>query len=122
MPPITSVAPTTMRSRPSGTSLRVQPSVSCQGSTPATVPGATAKNATLANAAVGVCIAGSGAGGLGLVRVPVSRQVLGEVCGALVGKEQLRALEFDHFGDARDRVAQPVGPAHVEETVAGSPD
>src|SRR5262245_42998249 len=53
---------------------------------------------------------------------PMAAQARDEVGGALVGKEESRALDLDDFGDAGNGVAQPVCPTHAEEDVAGSPD
>src|SRR5262245_12812575 len=117
-PTSASAAPTTTSSDPPTTWLRVHSSERYQGTTPATMPGASAKNATLPSAAASVRIsAGSGPGALRRDRAPVSQEMLGEVRRAFVGNEQSCAGDFDDLAHARDRVAERVGPAHVERVI-----
>src|SRR5215211_9411416 len=52
---------------------------------------------------------------------PALEQVGHQLGGALVGEEQPGAVELDHSVRAGQRLGQPMGPAHLEEDVAGSP-
>jgi hypothetical protein len=56
---------------------------------------------------------GSSAGGFS--SVPVLSERIDEIAGAFVGKEQVPAVDFDHFTGAGDQVPEPVGPGQVEK-------
>src|SRR5262245_36643414 len=52
---------------------------------------------------------------------PVAAQGRDEVGGALVREKEPGAVDLDQFGYTGNGVAEPVGPAHAEEDVAGAP-